>query len=225
MALPTKITPDFIKDSFIELRYKADVPFEIIIGVFYTKMNANYEYLSPSFSGPSPNAWPMFFNDQIKCELRDSAFVFNCREKYTGWQTYSKEIENILKIIFELKIITQFQRVGVRYLNVFEEDIYSKLSIKYDFQIHDYKFKSRTIKAELIDQNYNITIQISDNAKLKTVENSVSLIDIDVRKDLPEKVSSEELLSHITQTKEKEKRIFFEMLTPDFINQLKPEYS
>ena len=56
MRVPVKITPDRIRDSIVQIFFQSSVPFDALIGVFYTTLlNSGWKYAGKANQPLEPN--------------------------------------------------------------------------------------------------------------------------------------------------------------------------
>jgi uncharacterized protein (TIGR04255 family) len=236
MQLPTKITPDRIKDALIQVYFEANIPFDAVVGYIYSALSNSFEY--PNYSRLIPQNEPLiniftsflFVNDKIKIEIRpDSSLVFNCNDDYIGWSAYSNEIKIALEKIASLEIIEQYTRIGVRYISEFEDtNILENIEFSYRLPTLEDMIQHGNFQLQLIQHPYRIILNLKTGVPYQE-QNEVnirykSVIDIDVIQDSLNITNLEDFLASLHQTHHKEKEVFFKLLKPGFLARLHPEY-
>jgi len=248
MTIPKKINPDPVRDSIVEVRYESELPHEVLIGKFYEALKDQYHYVSRSTNpniehkqGDHQNLINvnlsnkgLFYNDWIKLELEPNKIVFNYNAskstEYIGWQKFFPQIHEILNTVFQLEEIEEITRIGVRYTSEFTgADIVPNLNTDFQPKITLPPIKSLTFRANFEDEDFNFTIMVSNELSKKNdagEDQTVSLMDIDVyylnKEALNE--SFESLVGIVDSAHTKQKDLFFNLITQDFLTTLNPEY-
>jgi len=251
MKIPKKISPDSIKDSVVEIRYSSKIPFEVAIGFFYKSLDDTYNYTNrPIGIGKQQltNSIPsnlqqigiqianrhLFYNEKIKIELLPNSIIFNCLDSYISWDIYQPEIEKTLSQITKAEIIENYTRVGLRYISEYPNlDLKDCLKFSFSFNMPEMKSKTYTFHSEFNQDNLKIILNLNNNIQIINSKSasqnelgisSVSNVDIDVIMENIEEKSLESLLSKIEIVHQKEKEIFFNLLTDKFLESLNPVY-
>lgn len=241
--IPISLNPDPLRDSIIEIRYKSEKDFLLLFNEFYSLVKDEFNYIprnknqnnfsfTPQGGGVliiiDSNS-PLLFNDNIKIKFSDSSITFNCTTEYIGWNKYANAVESIVSLIFKEKLITEVDRIGLRYINEFyDRDIFSIVSkdiINY-FSRHNLKVPIE-YRFQYMDENdqrilFNIIGKIEDNNSKKLL----SLIDLDVIKEKLSLNNTDEVIKTLNRLHNTEKEIFFDLLDVDFIEKhYNPRYS
>jgi len=248
MKLPIKIEPDRIRDSIVQIFFKSEIPFEPLIGYFYEILSkAGFAYTNApvkpqqktQISGQANefmvNILPqhLFFNEEIKIQLHQSgSIIFNCINKYIGWNKFFAYINDILLKLKNQNVIYGFQRIGIRYISEFPNiDLSDKLNFSYRLEGLNESLHNGNFRFEWNDDPYKIVVNLGIKLPIlisTTVDNIkidyISLIDIDVIQQGFNIVENEELCSVINSTHIKQKRIFFTLLKEEFLQTLNPIY-
>lgn len=240
MRIPTKITPDRIRDSIVQVFFSSDIPYIPLIGYFHSYLlnNGKYEYIGDRNSGKNEIDLSflnhLFVNSEagVKISIHpNKSIIFNCTENYIGWTNYEKEIETVLNQLISVGIIKEVTRVGVRYTSEFPNiDILEKVNFGYNHEIDGIKIKSEKFTIECSDDNFRVIINLVSNAQVNPFMNieeevhTLSIIDIDVINEKISQSDVKEVMSTIFNTHEKQKLTFFNLLKNDFISELNPEY-
>src|SRR5687767_12659912 len=130
MRLPSKITPDRIRDSIVQVFFKTEIPFEPLVGyVFsslaelgfsYTNQEPESEFKKQRNTAIAPiiPLQHFFSNEEVKILLHpNQSLIFNNIGQYIGWRSYSQVIQGALQSLVDNQVITEFGRVGVRYIS------------------------------------------------------------------------------------------------------------
>jgi uncharacterized protein (TIGR04255 family) len=249
MQLPKKITPDSIREAVVEIRYMSKVPYEVLIGLFFRALNDSFRYTNRPVQ--APNLLPgmplnniqeltirlavqsLFYNNKISILILPNAFVFNCLNQYIGWHDYRPQIEQALKLIAGTDLISEWQRVGLRYVTEYpKKDLRECIKFTFTFGFPDVQSVTTAFRSEFEYHGKRVALNLNNKMPLITAKSGekqseivpTSVIDIDVIADNLNIQHLDELLNVIDDNHEREKEIYFGMLTQDFLESLKPEY-
>lgn len=248
MELPKKINPDSIKEAIIEIKYQSDLPFEVLIGIFFNSLDNSYTYINRP---PQPPAFiqgrienpgqelrirignqSVFYTDKISIQLFPNAFVFTCLEYYIGWEDYFSEIKKTIEQLIVSGNIIKWTRVGVRYISEYPNTSLSQcVKFDYTFGIPEVNSSSSAFRSEFIYSGKKVILNLSnmvtlikqDPATNENKEIQASVIDVDVITD-KEIESFDQLLKGIEENHLIEKEVYFRLLKEEFLKSLNPEY-
>jgi len=237
MKLPNKITPDNLIDTVVEIRYMLNVPFELVLGTFYTVLNDNFEYVPTSvplsnsqnqINGLIIGAKPLWMaNENFKIQITENSIIFNTINQYQGWNIYFEMIKNVLQKLMSVPAIHSFNRVGIRYICKYDSiSLFTKLKGKVTLFSDDFEMDNATLRFEYFQSEKRIIVNLSNNIKIEhnSSDDFYSLVDIDVISVLPNSTDIQLIHKTIDETHAKEKEIFFGLFHEDFIKTLNPEY-
>lgn len=244
MRIPVKITPDRIRDSIVQVFFQSSVPFEALIGVFYTTLlNSGWKYANRPNQPLQPKkivieftAGPQhfFIKDNVRFQLfPNQSIAFNCNNSYIGWGNYSNYINEVLTEISKTNYLTRFSRIGIRYISEFANiDIFEKIKIKVDIPFAENKVSNSSHRMTLIEGDITKTINIASKIPANTnltgemeYVNYISLLDIDVVKKNLSVNDISILWDEINNVHTIEKEIFFGLLREEFLQTLNPQYA
>jgi len=233
--LPKKITPCHIKDAIIELRFETSMPPDAIFGVIYQEIKDDF----PKSEDLPITQLPLQMRRDINLlykayyKLTNKNFVFKVGpkmvsvsniEEYEGWNNFSKKFYKCYSKIEKLKIIDKIVRLGMRYIDFYEFDIFDKVNLNINKENQPLRSNDIFIRTLLESGRFKQTLQVSNNAEmqLKLGRKKGSVIDIDTYIENSNiKNNMKELIEkgHIAQ-----KELFFSLLKPEFLQELNPEY-
>jgi uncharacterized protein (TIGR04255 family) len=244
MRIPVKITPDRIRDSIIQVFFKADIPFEPLIGFCYDALEkagwrySNRQPLSAPQQGlvieVAPSSQHFFVKDQVRLQLfPNQSLAFNCINHYIGWAEYGSFIQSVIKSLSATGHFIQFQRIGVRYISEFANiDILEKIKFKATLPPVNGKLSSSTYRFVFDENGVSKNIQIASRVPINAIVeatgekvNYVSLLDVDIVKRGLKLKTGDELWHEIDVLHSMEKATFFGLLTDEFLQSLNPEYT
>jgi uncharacterized protein (TIGR04255 family) len=237
VKLPKKIRPCPITESIVEFRFESKFPYDAIFGIIYNQFKNEYTKLEelPILQLPElvrkedPN---LRYKPYYKLQSPGGEFVLHIGArvfslinvgKYIGWLKFSKKIIDLIEKINNLSIVDIYTRVGIRYINGFDINIFEKINLSINISKNSLKDLDSTTRISIPSNEFINTLRVSNRAKIKKV-NSISegsIIDIDTYIEHPKK----DIIDIVEQGHLKEKKLFFTLLKDDFIkNELNPEY-
>ncbi len=247
MKLPKKISPDNIKESVVELKYISELPFEILLGLFFNALDDSYKYTNRSQTSPAIISkenesqsqdleikignTTLFYNSKVTIQVLSNTFVFTCIEKYIGWEDFRIEIQNFLKQINKTGHIKTWIRVGMRYISEYpEKDLKELIKFSFSFGLPMVKSLTSAFRTQFEYKNLYIILNLSNlTPTLKQTTSKdfqqikLSVVDIDVISQ-NEILVLPELFKKIDENHNIEKEVFFNMLNQTFLESLNPKY-
>lgn len=239
MKLPAKIEPCPILESVIEVRFSSNEISEAIFGLFQREIKEtlpNYERLGildlPEVirkQEPNLKYKPhfKFTSDEYDVNLGPNVITVIKKNPYNGWEDYSQFAIDIFSKLKSINIVDKVERLGIRYINFFESDIYKNVDIELTLSKKNWFSNNTYIKNEFAKDGHTIILQLSNSSNIKNskLTRAGSLLDIDVINhdlnndflDNPRRFLD---TAHLI-----EKEVFFRMLKDDFIETLNPEYT
>ena len=235
MKLPKTITPCPIKDALLEIRFSTKMHPNAVFGLIYNALQNDFLnkveslpilQLPEALRAVDPNfrfkPHYKISNDTIVVQIGPDVLSISSFPEYIGWETFSKKINSILDKVEKIKIIDNVNRLGIRYVNFFESDIFTNINVKICIQEKNINYKNTVIRSEIEHKDFKSTLQIANNAFNQNTAGSV--IDIDTFKEngLEDFFKQKEII--ISDGHNKEKELFFSLLTEKFLTSLNPEY-
>lgn len=237
LKIPKRITPDPILESVVEIRFTTKLPSEAIFGLVYNKLIVdfpNYEKL-PILQLPeairnqdknlefAPHY--KFVNENFQVNIGAKAISIVHPKPYRGWESYFKVIEKIMRDFEELDFINNITRVGVRYIDFFDQtNIFENLQFKienFPFEINQSSF---TTTFAFDKFRTNLQVFNATQIEIKGIQYSGSVFDSDTYDEIDISFSKNNVLKRISEAHEVEKKVFFNLVTDEFIESLNPEY-
>lgn len=237
MRIPKKITPCPLIDAVVELRFETDTPPDAVFGIVYQQLKEQYTkvdklpimQLPDEIRSHEPNFrfspyYRLTFHPFV-IQIGPNVLTVSCPGEYIGWKQFSPAILDTYQKLDAIGIVRKPLRLGIRYINFFEFDIFEKTILRLMIGDDVLQTEFATIRLQIKDADFTNTLQISNNATVNVQEKTLkgSVIDIDTfREDVQHFFGNMEAV--ITNGHETEKRLFFRLLKPDFLATLKPEY-
>lgn len=237
MSLPSKISPDRIKDAVVEFSVSYSNPYEVIFGKILDYVNNQdvYNYVNPNRNIPieiqelSGRIF-LFYNEKIKFQISSKTISINCYSNYISWALYLPEIMGVIELINKVSANSIIiNRIGLRYVSEYENvDLSECLNFSFSYGYPQIKSKHYSFNSEFEYKNAIIILALRNMKPTKTENKTVyvSHIDIDViQDDLNISFKDDkELLNCINEIHSYEKELFFSLLKDEFLKKLNPQY-
>ncbi len=241
MELPKKINPANIREAVVEVRYDSDLPFEVLVGIFFNALDDTYTYTNRPLQQQlamqglpvNPTVSNLFYNEKLSIQLMPSSFAFTWLNQYSGWNEYQSEIVKALEQLMATGRVKKIIRIGLRYISEYpEKDLRECFKFTFSFGLPHVESETTAFRSEFIDSGTRIILNLNNkvpffkpNPTTKQLESiRTSIMDIDVIKENLSIAGLQELVAAIEDNHSKEKKIFFGMMNPDYLASLNPEY-
>ncbi|MFP4663791.1 MAG: TIGR04255 family protein [Bacteroidales bacterium] len=234
MKLPQKIEPCPILDALVEIRFKPKINRDAVFGLLYNSLKSDFRKVDTlpimqlpdqvRASDPQFKFKPHYrlSGKDIVVQIGPDVISISSFPEYIGWKAFSTEIYNILNKIQKVDIIDSIVRVGIRYINFFSGDVYDNINLKVLLNNKIIDYQNTIIRTEIKQGDFNSTLQIANNAENKGKAGSVIDIDTFVKGNIDDFFNRKKDI--IENGHEKEKALFFSLLTEKFLQKLNPEY-
>ncbi len=233
MKTPKKLTPDPLVDSIVEVRVRSSQSFISFVSTLSSLLVGKFELFEHSSTEPSitvtpqengflinnDSRLPFLVNNDAKVQIAENKLTFNCNGRYIGWQKLSSLIYEVLEIAFSNGMISEVNRVGIRFINQFEDiNIFSFLDKKVFYRgsnTHPLDFSY-----QYIDENGQRVI-IKLNGNIIDVKNgiNISVVDIGAVREDVSAVNLESTKDIVEALHRTEKETFFGLIKEDFIKE------
>ena len=239
MKLPKKITPCPIIEAVVEIRFNSTLPKETIIGLFYSKVKSELSAprdmaimkLPSDIREQDKNLqnqpYYEFRKENLLVRLGPKVLVISNVKEYLGWQSFFSFIKKIVDYANSIELISSIERVGVRYINFFPENIIGRLNVELKLNNELSNEKKVLVRIEDVEDNVTRVLNISNSAQMKKSGETAqgTVIDIDcVQSSIKDPISQSNIIDKIDIAHTMEKEYFYRILTKDFIKTLNPEY-
>ena len=168
---------------------------------------------------------PMFrvAGEKYSIQIGPHVIIVNSHIPYIGWDNYFEVFKGVIDKVYET--IGQIQRIGLRYINFFDQDIHDQVDVQVRLaqtNCHDFIIKAR-IDNE--DDTMSI-IQYTPNAIVHSDDKTLkgSIIDLDVSMSFDQGCQKETLFNKLAQVHNNEKNLFFSLIKSELLNQLNPNF-
>lgn len=236
MTIPKKISPCPISEAIVEIRFESDIPSDAVFGVIYSEFKSEYKTLEklPILQLPeivrtrdqNLKFQPHYklIKDDFLLQIGPNVLSIANINEYIGWDNFSSRIINTFSKIKKIAFIEKTTRLGIRYINFFELDIYENINL--NFLLSDQKLIAEqiTFKSKLTTGKFLSNLHILNNAHI-TINNTSkigSLIDVDTY--IQKEMDFFKIESFLEEGHIEEKKLFFKLLKNDFLEKFNPEY-
>lgn len=233
--VPKRISPCPITEAVVELRFESKLPPEVIPGIVFNSLKGTFPkietlpvmQLPPVIRDNDPN---LKFSPQYKLSNNDFIFQIGprcfsvvCPKEYKGWSKFYEQIDKAFDTVKALGIIDKPIRVGVRYISFFENiDIYPELKLTLSLADNSLIGSQNIVRSEFDYANFKCVIQLANSALLNNKVKGSS-VDIDIIADKSATILTD-FKAIVGGAHELEKKLFFSILKPDFLQKFNPEY-
>lgn len=243
--LPTKLGNSPLVDAIFEVRFDGDDSLSSVLpGLIYSNLGCSKIEKLPHADIPAQIrdtdqnlkyipllklSW-----DNYIISIGDKSLTIVPLQPYPGWSDFRERITKIIDLLATFKFIKIIERFSFKYINVFEEiyhkDIYDTLCI--DLTLGSQNIDSHTIqiRAETPQKDGTQIIQILGRA-MANLPSGKTLIGILVDIDTIQMVDNKTLESglefireNLDKVRERNKGLFFSLLTENGLQRLEPSY-
>lgn len=236
MQIPQKISPCPIIEAVVEIRFESEMPSDAVFGVLYNDFKSEYKKVEklpilqfPEFvrtKDASLKFQPLYklIRDNFILQLGPNVLAIANVDQYVGWQVFSQKILDTLLRIKHLGIAEKAVRLGIRYINYFELDIYENIKLKFTLSDEPFTAEQITFRSKLSLGKFKANLNILNNGSISrnNISDLGSVIDIDTYNE--DEIDFSDIASLIEDGHLEEKKLFFGLLKDEFLHQLNPEY-
>lgn len=240
IPLPDKIEICPINEAILEIRYSSDFPKDAIFGIVYSVVKDFFPdkpvplpilQLPETVREQDPNLQykphHTLKKDNIVFNIGPKVLTFSNISPYIGWTEWSKFFYSIYEKVKTTEVISSVERIGLRYINIFKENIFDKVKLEINLIDNILNDESTTFRTEIIDGELLKVLQIGNS--LNIIRNNKpfigSVIDIDCIYQVNDSADFFANFYKIIETAHiKEKDLFFSLLEKSFLEELKPTY-
>lgn len=240
MKLPKNISPCPIIEAIFEVRFDSGLPGDAIFGIAYNSFKEEYPNLIklPILQLPEQirNSDPaLMYNPHY--QLRNNNFIAQIGPKvisiakqkpYGTWEIFYDKIVSTFKNVADLNIITNINRIALKYVNFFPNcNIIdnSNLTLSLGGVPLDSEAISLETTVTTIDSVSVLKILTNATITLNNTKMAGSIADIDtVLSKIPEDIDLNDLGRYATTLHQDEKQLFYKILSEDYMETLEVTY-
>ncbi|MFN8429092.1 MAG: TIGR04255 family protein [Spirosomataceae bacterium] len=234
MHLPSRIEPCPIIDAIIEIRFTSKINANAVFGILYGVLQEDFKNVETlpilqipevvRVSDPNLKYKPYYkiSNEAIITQIGPDVITISSFPEYLGWKDFSQRIFKILNKIITTGIFEKIERLGIRYINFFETEIFNKVNLSVTLNSNNINLKNTIVRTEIEQESFTSTLQIANNVNIN--QKFGSIIDIDTFTTFNLETFFEEKEKIINSGHDKEKELFFKLLKSEFLKSLNPQY-
>jgi uncharacterized protein (TIGR04255 family) len=238
-GLPKRITPCPILEAIVELKFSSAVLPDAVFGILYQEFSKDFSgkidklpilQIPEPIRAVDPN---LMYQPHYKLTAGNLTFQIGPRvtslsnfKEYMGWETFSMKLKEVFLRLEKLQVVKTVERLGIRYINLFKEDVYNDINLRILMNDAPLKTVRTTLRAEIETDGFKSTLQIANGATAKVQNQTMkgSIIDIDVTCQAFEENFFGDMESILEKGHHIEKELFFSLLRKEFLSSLNPEY-
>ncbi|MDT8394563.1 MAG: TIGR04255 family protein [Bacteroidales bacterium] len=236
MKLPKVLSPCPIIDAIIEVRFHSNINGNAVFGIVYNLLKDEFSNVQnlPITQIPEPirlndpdlkyKPYHRIKNDDYVLQIGPNVVSFSSYPTYVGWENFRKKAVYVLKRVEKAGVVDKVIRLGFRYINFFELDIFNKLKLKIDFEGMNLISKHTVFQTIMSEDNINRKLLIDNAAKYNNKKGSI--IDIDISTEEKDKFVDffKNLNVNLKDVHDIEKQLFFNLLDEDYLKEFNPQY-
>ena len=164
---------------------------------------------------------------KIRLRVGPRVLTFANTRPYVGWTDWFGFIRSVLSRLEKTKVLEFAERLGIRYINLFEQSILDKVNLSVSINGVDLSDQTTTPRTEFHDGDITKVLQVSNRVQVTLEGKKVngSVIDIDCLHLFGRERSFYEAYPDIAvSAHQAEKKLFFGLLKPEFLETLNPAY-
>ena len=240
MEIPKKIDSCPIVDSVVELRFSSNIFPNAVFGVIFKCLQNDFPkveklpilQLPEQLRDSDPNfkfkaLYRLISEDGFSVQIGPEVLIIGAPIPYTGWDQYFQKIQLVVEKVFDTGVIEQVLRLGVRFINFFDFDVFKKINLEISINDSTHNSLKTQLRTEIEKNGFFNTLNIANNAKQSignNQERNGSIIDIDTFKEYDKSDFRGIYKTEIINAHNSEKEIFFSLLKTDYLKTLNPSY-
>ena len=222
----------------MEIRYDSNSPGEAVFGLVYSAFKNDFPDTQKQPVLQIPEEIRQMDNNlryQPEYHLKSKDFLLlvgqhsfgvATRGEYCGWLDFFTTASRIFGQLRELDFIVSVNRLGLRYVNVFDFNILDRSNLRLLLGGERLDSGSSQIICQIPSGDYEHTLRVATGATVRSGQNVIgeSVIDIDtsITGELPN--FFETLDSVLNGAHQEEKKLFFSLISDDYLRELNPEF-
>ncbi|MGH8497515.1 MAG: TIGR04255 family protein [Methylococcales bacterium] len=242
--IPKRLKKEPLIESLWEIRFSSTVSSvaELLPGLLYRQFEADCPTVEPLPTVNVPLAVRQIdqnfrYLPTMKLEgapysiqIGEHVVSLSCRRPYTGWPKFGSKILELAKALKDTKLLTNLERFSMKYIDVLPMSgtpTIAPLSATISLGGHDIGENSIHLRSERSENEFINIVQIMSPTEVKLPGgekfNGI-LIDIDtvyLRKSADLWINFD---ARLNEAHDINKKVFFELLRPETLEGLEPEY-
>lgn len=246
MAHPKEFKHSPLVDALIEVRFSSGTNTDILPGLLFSQLRKEFANIRelPTLQIPldirrqDPNlkfqATHRMESDDFVVNIGPNVIGLGCKinpdknQKYPGWAKFFKKFNEVVSELSQLELISQFNRLGVRYVNLFErKDLFKDINIDFSTGWEGKGLqKDKELTFIIKNEEFKSRVHINNNVKAKKSSSKTvitgQVIDIDTFIEMKELNVDLGLMASTAHTITED--IFFGMLSDQLKEELGASY-
>ncbi len=236
--LPTRISPCPILEAVMEIRFVTGQDWALLPGLLYNQIQERYPRSEKLPIAEMPEDF--IRNDSVLTYLPRMRFIGEgfviqfgprvvsllTKGEYPGWRRILEELSWLLQRLKLANFIHEGERLGMRYIDFFEEDIFSRLVL--DVRSDGQRVSGVEMNFATVFRRGELTARLVLNNGAMVVRGSQvvtgSILDLDVWLEASGFDVFGDASERFEEAHRCNKEIFFGLLKTDFLDSLAPEY-
>ena len=243
--VPKRLKKEPLIEAIWQVLFESPNAGEALPGLLYSRLRQDYPSVQlhrlPTAEIPAAvaeNDPNLRFAVKVRLEPPEAPYVWqvgdrvatlNCRKPYVGWQQFKTAILDLVQIMEQSDLVPRPERHSLRYIDFLTLDKppdLSALQIEMRLGTRPVIKLPLNVRLELPDGDFHHVVQIVTPAevRLRTESRDGSVVDLETYlTKAPE--SWEQVREQLEALHDQSKKLFFtQLLTPDAIQALDPEY-
>lgn len=173
-TIPKTLQPCPIVESVVKIRFDSSLPDDAVFGIVFNKCKDRFSFFEklpimdlPSYIRENDTTlkyapYYRMKNDNFILQIGSKSISIAHYNNYKGWEAYFNEISYVFKEIESLNLIENISRVGVRFINFFENtNIFKHLKLTFCLAGNDLLNCNNVVRTEFPYNKFNCVIQIA----------------------------------------------------------------
>lgn len=237
--LPVCIDPCPIVESIFETRFTSAVPWATMPGMLFAQIRDRYPNQKSLPLSQMPDEWrkqdptlahlPLlqFLNNKFLVQVGPRLVSLATQPNaYPGWKAISTELAWLLERLKKAEIVSETERIGVRYIDFFPEDIFPRLLLAMRINEQPMAGAECDVSTVLHRGSMVIRLRVTNAAivSLLGVPKKGSILDVDAWFGALNASVFEDGCERFDEAHRAIKELFFGLLRPEFLAMLNPVY-
>jgi len=237
--LPARILPCPIIEAVLEIRFVTNHNWSVIPGLLYGQIQEKYPriealhlgQLSENFIKTIPDLvykpLTSFVGEKFKIHLGPRVVSLIANREYPGWLAIYEELAWLMGILKSAKFIKEGERLGMRYIDFFEGDIFPHLVIALESAGEPISGTEINFTTAFHRGAFGAKLILNNGASVLRDKSALmgSVFDLDLSLPATGFELFENGLDRFEDAHKLNKEIFFGLLKPEFLATLSPEYT
>ncbi|GHS84703.1 hypothetical protein FACS1894103_5570 [Campylobacterota bacterium] len=244
VRVPQRIENSPIQEAVFEIRYASKFPGDALYGLLYDVIGGTTpsRIIDTQIRQIPPNLlennigikyqpyYNVTFDNSLTFSFGPYSMIFSSPRPYVGWDKWSNFFKAILSKIQEKGIVQQVERVGIRYLDIFDDNIFEHINARLVVESDSITNIPTSFHTQFDQSDIHIILNVGNvaNININGVPAQKSLIDIDCIYDFNNSSPNEFFESYLEVLERihtSNKKVFFGLLKQEFLDTFNPEYA